>query len=385
MRSSLTSATSLLALLLLDGQTEAVATPVVSASQPASFGYVLVGSTSAANSSLVTVSGQTAGTYLTVSAASSPFGGAGLKQSISNTATTSSSVSFTFTPVAAGAATQIETATDTSTGSNTVNLTLSGTGVAPIAGGPAAAASVSNYVLVGQTGTVSLTVSNTGNAYLAAPVKTVNTPSYNLNGSISAASNSVFVGTAASISLQDSNYTGTGKATSATYAYTFTPTVTGTQTATVTTKFSKGTGGSVGAVGATISFGSVGYAKAQTIYLALQNTSTDANGGNANLTIDKFTITGANASQFSVGSLTAGTIITEGSTLLIPVTVIGTSTIGLLNSTLTIFTDVGSSLGGAGDTFTYALTAMSVPEPASIAVLSAGLAGLAAARRRRRQ
>lgn len=554
MRTSLASATSLLALLLLDGQREAVATPVVSVSQPATFGYQLVGATSASVSSLVTVSGQTAGTYLTVSAASSPFGGTGLDTSISSTSTTSSSVSFTFTPIATGLVTQTINATDTSSGSNTAKITLSGTGVAPVVSGPAGNVSVSNYVLVGQTGSVSLSVANTGNAYLAAASKTVNNTSYNLNGSISAASNSVFVGTAASISLQDSNYTGTGAKTSATYAYTFTPTITGTQTATVTTKFSdgggttnaattvtstlvgtavapvqsvantsttvygrigsgsvintavtvanigngnlagtgtlynlngsvtntaatgiastntgtislasnatasanstatttlgytytpgsaratstsaitlafsngnsagtnvsqsvaatitgqavgptyqtsiqggavdtpttKGTGGSVAAAGATISFGSVGYAKSQTIYLALQNTTTDANGGNAlltDLTIDQFTITGANAAQFSVGSLSPGSIITEGGTLLVPITVVGTSTVGVLNSTLTIFTDESTALGGAGDTFTYALTAMSVPEPTSLAVLGAGLAGLASFRRRRR-
>jgi hypothetical protein len=43
--------------------------------------------------------------------------------------------------------------------------------------------------------------------------------------------------------------------------------------------------------------------------------------------------------------------------------------------------------GGTGDTFTYALTAFSVPEPTSLAALGAGLAGLAGLagiRRRRR-
>jgi hypothetical protein len=57
---------------------------------------------------------------------------------------------------------------------------------------------------------------------------------------------------------------------------------------------------------------------------------------------------------------------------------------GLLNSTLTIFTDEGAANGGTGDTFSFALTASAVPEPASMAIVGAGLAGLAGLRRRRK-
>ena len=86
---------------------------------------------------------------------------------------------------------------------------------------------------------------------------------------------------------------------------------------------------------------------------------------------------------FSISSFGANSIIAEGGHLVIPITVV-TAGIGALNSTLTIFTDESMGLGGVGDTFTYALTAFSVPEPTSIMILGVGLAGLAKLRKQRR-
>lgn len=393
--------------------------PVVSASQPAGFGNVLVGTTSAAVSDMVTVSGQAANTTLTVSAGAAPFSGPGLNQTISGTSRTSATVSYTFSPASTGSFSQNLTATDTSPGSNSVTLTLTGTGVVPVE-------LVSNPTIYarigGGSGSGVVTVSNTGNGNLSG-LGSVS----NLNGSVSSSvlgsGFTASAGNPSSFSLADGS--------SSTLGFTYTPVSRTPVTSTVRIAFSNGnaagnnlsqsvaatvtgqgvgptyasaltnqgsTKGSVadtptpvalgvaGAASSTISFGSVGYKASQTLYLWLQNTTTDANGGNAsltNLTIDRYAISGPNASAFSIASLSPGSVIAEGSTLMVPIVVTGTTGIGALNSTLTIFTDELTGLGGAGDTFTYALVGFSVPEPASLGVLGTGIAGLGWLRRRR--
>ncbi|MGE0418947.1 MAG: PEP-CTERM sorting domain-containing protein, partial [Acetobacteraceae bacterium] len=100
------------------------------------------------------------------------------------------------------------------------------------------------------------------------------------------------------------------------------------------------------------------------------------------LTINSFTL--SDPVHFSLGK-SGPLTIAKGGSVLLPITVSGVD-LGPLASTLTLFTDQSVALGGVGDTFTYNLTAMVIPapEPASIAVLGAGLAGLAFATRRRR-
>ncbi len=139
--------------------------------------------------------------------------------------------------------------------------------------------------------------------------------------------------------------------------------------------------GAIGAPSSTINFGTIALGSTETLDLALQNVGTNPNG--SVLTIEGYSITGTDASSFSA-SLTAGSVIDQGGTLIVPITVYATR-VGELTSNLTLFTDQGAGLGGAGATFTYSLDPTSSPEPASIAVIGVGLAGLANMRRRRRQ
>ena len=105
----------------------------------------------------------------------------------------------------------------------------------------------------------------------------------------------MFVGTASSISLQDSNYTGTGGVNVGDlFSYTFTPTVQGANTATVTTTFSDGGGSTNSTSTVTTTLSGTGVAPIEsvansTVYGRIgsgsvaNGTITVANTGNGNL------------------------------------------------------------------------------------------------------
>jgi hypothetical protein len=414
--------------------------PVASIAGSASAGYVLVTSSSTTSFSIGNVgNGNLAGTGTAFnlngsigSLSSSGFTGAASTIGLTSTASGStsstastSSPTYTYKPTVVGSSSALVVETLSNGSTNGRNLasnqttTLTGTGVAPIE-------SVSNSVVYGRMGsgataTGAITVANVGNANLVA-----SGTAYNLNGSIGAISSGSFSGVASSISLASNASGSTSSTATSTLGYTYTPgSSRAATTTTVSIAFSNGnsagtnlsqsvaatltgsavgptyastlagkgvdtpttgigTGHTAGTPGATISFGTVSYKVASTLLLDLGNVTTDANGGNANLTnltIDAYSITGANASAFSVSSISS--VITEGGMLVVPITVTSNIPYSSLSSSLTIFTDEGTGLGGYGENFTYALTALSVPEPTSLAVLGAGLVGLAGLRRRK--
>jgi hypothetical protein len=159
-----------------------------------------------------------------------------------------------------------------------------------------------------------------------------------------------------------------------------------TGSATVVPTTTKGTGTrSAGTVG-TVDLATVSYKTATALILDLRSVPTDQNGGNAGLAnppIDKYSISGANVADFSV-AIADNSGITHGAMLEVPMPVPSTIAYPSRISSLTTFTDEGTGLGGYGDNFTYALTVLSVPEPASLALLGAGLAGLVGFRRLKR-
>ena len=136
-----------------------MAAPTVTAGTPPSFNFQLVSTTSAAVTDVVTgqwanrrdfpdhLSGRRAVQWPRVRCDTSG-------------ATTSQTVSYTFSPAATGSFSQNVIATDTGAGSNSITLTLTGTGVAPLASGTVTNATVANFVLVGQTSSVALSVAN---------------------------------------------------------------------------------------------------------------------------------------------------------------------------------------------------------------------------------
>ena len=185
----------------------------------------------------------------TIGAGSGAFTGAGGSISIGDTSSTT--VSYIFAPTQTGTATTTIVGTfangfGTKNTVGTVTTTITGNGVAPVANvlvkndgdtvAPSSAVantgSVGN-VLVGNTRTVTLTISNSGNGNLSGP-GTVS----NLNGTAGVAGSSVFVGSGTSASLTDKG-TATDS-TSTTYA--FTPTARGAVNTTVQTVFINGNG-----------------------------------------------------------------------------------------------------------------------------------------------
>ncbi len=260
-------------------------------------------------------------------------------------------------------------------------------------------------------GTVTANAQNTGNGNLSG----LGTQS-NLNGSFgspTSGNTNAFSGpnTSGGFSLQD------GKTASGQYS--FTPTARGATSATAVVGFSNGssdgtntaqtvnvtlngtgvgptynsavrataaaaqaafTGGSyntpVANTGAsTIDFGKINSHKSETLYLDIGNTSTDPNGGNAQLTdLSLLSATINGSSFFTVPTVSA--VLVEGGQDYVPITFSTGGVSGSFSAVLTFATDSSAGFGQAGDQFSYSLVGSAVPEVSTWAMMLAGFAGL---------
>ncbi len=222
-------------------------------------------------------------------------------------------------------------------------------------------------VRVGTSGTASVTVSNTGAS------------GSTLTGTIGSASGSEFAPTSGNQSFS------LGYNQSASRTYTYTPSARGTDSTNVSitsdggnaTKTLTGTGvspvySSSVAPNTTIDFGTVDKDQTLSRTLTIQNITPDADLGNlTNLTLISATISGADASYFSLANFTPGMVLSKNGSFDLGITVNNPDhLVSMRYATLTIVTDVNSAFGVAGNVYTYQLQAYTVPEPSTCIFMS---------------
>jgi len=294
---------------------------------------------------------------------------------------------YNFAPTLRGAA--ADTLNITSDGGNAA-LNLTGQGVAPVADIDTTSANAGN-VRIGTSGTASVSIDNIGDGNLSGLGALSN-----LNGSLAAAAGAPFSGTGGAISLAD--------ATGTTFNYAFTPTAHGDQADLVALSLTNGhaTGSnaafsqdvtlagrgvgpeyqSIVAPGGLLDFGQVNMPTL--LQLQITNATTDPNFGNlTDLTLISINLAGA--AGYSLPNFLPGTVLAAGDIYLLDVLFDPTVAMGLNphTGTFTILTDQGAAFGNAGQSFTYELSAIIIPEPATGTLLA--LASLCLVRRGKRR
>lgn len=379
-----------------------------------------------------TVSGATSGTGFTISPTTPATLNLTDTKGPANAASSSTTFTATYTGTTRGASGTANLTASFSNGSTannnaagqTASYTFTGKTVAPVA----SITNTTTQIRVGETGSVALTISNTGDGNLAG-----SGAAYNLTGKVGSLTGT-FTGAGGllngSTGLQDSNTA--SATTSATFNFNYSPTVRGTASTTVAVSLDNGTNTSnagatlnttltakaVGPVyqstyttnatptittgtgananevyGGTIMFGDfVGGLTKQS--LLISNITTDLGKSNATtLSLTGITITGGGEYSFTLSGFEEGYSNTAATSATIK-SAENTGTSGSIsiqfsqlignNSTLRIQTDEGVAFGSStGTIYVYDLR-WTVPEPGTIMVFGAGLLGLAMSRRNRR-
>jgi len=297
---------------------------------------------------------------------------------------------YTFKPGSRGDKTQLVSINATNGSDNgmnqaqTLNRTLTGKGVAPVVSVDSSQASARN-VRVGTSSNYILTVHNVGdgnesglgavsnlNGTFAAgnpSFSTTGLPGFSIADQSSVAKQYAFApASRGEVSLNADVVTDNGSSDGGNLAQVLPVQLTGTG---VGPKFSSSV-----APGSSIDFGSV--SAPSSLPLTIFNDTSDPDlGALTMLTLLSFSISGSEASSFSVGSFSAGTQLAKGAEFVLAVDFTGIGAPGLRSATLSLVTDEGAALGGSGSVFEYSLTGnviTAVPEATPAQMLGAGIA-----------
>ena len=250
-------------------------------------------------------------------------------------------------------------------GSSTVTFT--GRGVAPIAAVDSGQLNA-GHVRIGTNSSSRIIVQNLGDGNLSNRGVLSN-----LHGSVGAGTGS-FAGSGGSIDLADAG--------SVEFPYNFTPNIHGPQVATVGVAFTNGNptgnnqaynvnvellGVGVGpelstpqVPGSLIDFGVVESGQTSLQSLQVSNVTPDGDLGNlTDLTLLSASLTGPDASLFSLGLFTPGTVLSAAEALSLDLVFNPPGQAGAYQATLQLTTDQGTALGAVGQLFTYQLVGRS--------------------------